>query len=208
MDRTFANRLADLRKCTGQSQKDAAAALQVSQALLSHYEKGIRECGLGFVTRAAIHYNVTCDYLLGVRSLKHGFSEGAISSGDIPEDNELSSMTLFRVLTVLREKLEIRPPLYRAVFLKYFTVIIYRFLVTAINAGDLPRNWIGEKIPIENAAFLECLSCLENVLLDTIKNGTQRVSDTEAPICVKTLVSEAENYIFTQIESMFDSFSE
>lgn len=203
MDRTFATRLADLRKSTGQSQKDTAAILGVSQALLSHYEKGIRECGLGFVTKAATHYHVTCDYLLGVSSLKHGFSEGANSSGSIPEDKELGSLTLFRVMTVLREKLEHQPPLYRAVFLNYFTVIIYRFLISAVNAGDLPRSWIGEKIPNKNAVFLEHLSGLEKILLDSIKNGPQQVPDCEIPLCVKTLVSEAENYVFTQIESIF-----
>ena len=53
-----------LRKERGLSQKKAAEALQISQALLSHYEKGIRECGLDFVVRAADFYGVSCDYLL------------------------------------------------------------------------------------------------------------------------------------------------
>ena len=38
-----------LRKERGITQKQAAEDLGVSQALLSHYEKGIRECGLDFV---------------------------------------------------------------------------------------------------------------------------------------------------------------
>ncbi len=38
-----------LRKERGLSQKSAAEQLGVSQALLSHYEKGIRECGLGLL---------------------------------------------------------------------------------------------------------------------------------------------------------------
>lgn len=42
-----------LRKERGITQKQAAADLGVSQALLSHYEKGIRECGLDFVVRVA-----------------------------------------------------------------------------------------------------------------------------------------------------------
>ena len=52
--------------------KGAAARLGVSQALLSHYEKGIRECGLDFVTRAAKLYHVTCDYLLGYSESRTG----------------------------------------------------------------------------------------------------------------------------------------
>ena len=54
-----------LRKERGIPQKQAAADLGISQALLSHYENGIRECGLGFVVRAAEYYGVSCDYLLG-----------------------------------------------------------------------------------------------------------------------------------------------
>ncbi len=54
-----------LRKERGFSQKKAAADLGISQALLSHYEKGIRECGLDFLVRAANYYQVSCDYLLG-----------------------------------------------------------------------------------------------------------------------------------------------
>ena len=54
-----------LRKERGLTQKQAAQDLGVSQALLSHYEKGIRECGLDFVIRVAEYYDVSCDYLLG-----------------------------------------------------------------------------------------------------------------------------------------------
>ncbi|MBQ7991065.1 MAG: helix-turn-helix transcriptional regulator [Oscillospiraceae bacterium] len=54
-----------LRKERKISQKQAAADLGVSQALLSHYEKGIRECGLDFLVKTADYYGVTCDYLLG-----------------------------------------------------------------------------------------------------------------------------------------------
>ena len=54
-----------LRKERGITQKQAAQDLGVSQALLSHYEKGIRECGMDFVVRLADYYHVSCDYLLG-----------------------------------------------------------------------------------------------------------------------------------------------
>lgn len=54
-----------LRKERGITQKQAAQELGISQAQLSHYEKGIRECGLEFVVQIADYYNVSCDYLLG-----------------------------------------------------------------------------------------------------------------------------------------------
>ena len=57
--------LALLRKERGITQKQAAADLGISQAQLSHYEKGIRECSLAFVVQVADYYGVSCDYLLG-----------------------------------------------------------------------------------------------------------------------------------------------
>ena len=65
MNRDFSRSITFLRKEKKLSQKQAAQELGVSQALLSHYEKGVRECGLDFVVRAADYYNVSCDYLLG-----------------------------------------------------------------------------------------------------------------------------------------------
>ena len=59
----------------------AAEDLGVSQALLSHYEKGIRECGLEFVVRVADYYGVSCDYLLGRSADRSGLT---LSVEDIP----------------------------------------------------------------------------------------------------------------------------
>ena len=65
MARGFAEIMAELRRERGLSQRTAAADLHISQALLSHYENGAREPGLGFVCRACDYYGVTADYLLG-----------------------------------------------------------------------------------------------------------------------------------------------
>ena len=61
----FSRTLSLLRKEKGASQREAAGALGISQALLSHYENGLREPGLAFVARACDYYNVSADYLLG-----------------------------------------------------------------------------------------------------------------------------------------------
>lgn len=61
-----------LRKEHKLSQKQVASDLGVSQALLSHYEKGIRECGLEFLVKVSEYYNVSCDYLLGKTSSRSG----------------------------------------------------------------------------------------------------------------------------------------
>lgn len=93
-----------LRKEKGVSQKTAAASLQVSQALLSHYEKGIRECGLSFLVRAADYYGVSCDYMLGRTPDRTGTT---LSIDEIPEADAAGKENLFRggILTVLNKKL-------------------------------------------------------------------------------------------------------
>jgi len=65
MREDFARTLALLRQERGISQRRAAQALGVSQALLSHYENGLREPGLNFVVKACDFYNVSSDFLLG-----------------------------------------------------------------------------------------------------------------------------------------------
>lgn len=56
----------------------------ISQALLSHYEKGIRECGLDFVVKAAQYYHVSTDYLLGLTPQRNG---STIAVTDLPTDD-------------------------------------------------------------------------------------------------------------------------
>ncbi|MCI8593917.1 MAG: helix-turn-helix transcriptional regulator [Oscillospiraceae bacterium] len=65
MESTFSRNLACLRQDKGLSQRKAAAGLGISQALLSHYENGVREPGLNFVIRACDFYGVSADFLLG-----------------------------------------------------------------------------------------------------------------------------------------------
>lgn len=70
----FPKNLANLRKESGINQKTAASHLGVSQALLSHYEKGIREPGFDFLLRAAEYYNCSADYILGRTNDKRGIA--------------------------------------------------------------------------------------------------------------------------------------
>ena len=65
MQEEFARRLSLLRQEKKLSQRKVAQSLGVSQALLSHYENGVREPGLSFVVNASRFYGVSCDYLLG-----------------------------------------------------------------------------------------------------------------------------------------------
>ena len=89
MNSDFPRIIALQRKERQISQKQAAADLGISQALLSHYEKGIRECGLDFLVKIADYYGVSCDYLLGRTPEPEGRT---LSIEDIPDDDGNNSM--------------------------------------------------------------------------------------------------------------------
>ena len=73
MNKDFPRIITFLRKERGLSQKQVAGDMGISQALLSHYEKGIRECGLDFLVKTAEYYGVSTDYLLG-RTVQRNFT--------------------------------------------------------------------------------------------------------------------------------------
>ena len=93
-----------LRKERGITQKQAAQDLGISQAQLSHYEKGIRECGLAFVVQVADYYDVSCDYLLGRSAERSGQT---ISVEELPEGNSATGGSVYRgsVLPTMYKKL-------------------------------------------------------------------------------------------------------
>ncbi len=101
----FPRTLSLLRKEKKISQRKAAGELGVSQALLSHYENGMREPGLEFLVKAADYYGVSCDYLLGRTMAREGAAILAEQVPDVMEqkDNVLkgSAMALLtrKVLT-------------------------------------------------------------------------------------------------------------
>jgi transcriptional regulator with XRE-family HTH domain len=104
MNNNFARIITLLRKERGYSQKKVAEDLEVSQALLSHYEKGIRECGLDFVVKIADYYNVSCDYLLGRTPERSG---ATLTVEDIPEPDAAGKENMLKgsLLPVLNKKL-------------------------------------------------------------------------------------------------------
>ena len=93
-----------LRKERGITQKQAAQDLGISQAQLSHYEKGIRECGLAFVVQVADYYDVSCDYLLGRSAERSGQT---ITVEELPEGNSATGGSVYRgsVLPTMYKKL-------------------------------------------------------------------------------------------------------
>lgn len=98
----FSRTLSLLRQEQGISQRKAAAQLGISQALLSHYENGIREPGLAFVAKACDYYHVSADYLLG-RTLSR---DGAIiMADDLYDSTDEKSSLRGSIMATLQKKL-------------------------------------------------------------------------------------------------------
>ncbi len=147
MNKDFPRIMTLLRKERGLSQKQAAADLEVTQALLSHYENGKRECGLDFLVRAADYYNVSVDYLLGRSPMSSGAS---VTERELPEssaaekyDGAPSGLSVFFQKKLLTNSIEIlfsllikakNSELSRAVY-SFLSLSVYRCYRMIYSAG-------------------------------------------------------------------------
>lgn len=176
-----------LRKERGLSQKQAAMELGVSQALLSHYEKGIRECGLDFVVRVANYYNVSCDYLLGRSADRQGATLhiDEIStedshqktgkeqkSGAIVTLNKRLVINSLNIIFELLEQAECRG--LTAEISSYLMVSVYKMIRTIYSSNPknpqamfsvIPEIYSGLSTALQsiNEANAKCLSVGKNV---------------------------------------------
>ena len=102
MNADFSRTLALLRQEKEISQRKAAADLGISQALLSHYENGVREPGLAFVRRACDYYRVSADYLLGRTLDRDG---GMIGSDELYDSSDEKGSLRGSIAATLQKKL-------------------------------------------------------------------------------------------------------
>ena len=102
MNADFSRTLALLRQEKGISQRKAAKELGISQALLSHYENGIREPGLAFVKKACDYYHVSADYLLGRTLDRDG---GMIDAESLYDSSDEKGTLKGSILATLQKKL-------------------------------------------------------------------------------------------------------
>lgn len=194
---TFSDRLTAQRKLKGVSQKDAAADLGISQALLSHYENGIREPGLQFLVKAADYYNVSCDYLLGHAANVLQLNR-AVDFEDLPEDEELSRETFIRadlaIMNSIVEDEEMAETLNKAVALAG-----YMGLFAAVTKGLLPRSWLGGNSD-NKAQFKFLMYSLAGDVHDlTSAPEDDELIGTEAPKSVQTLCAYVNDLINTRV---------
>ena len=102
MNADFSRTLALLRQEAEIPQRKAAKELGISQALLSHYENGIREPGLAFVRRACDYYHVSADYLLGRTLSRDG---GMIDAEELYDSSDEKGTLRGSIAATLQKKL-------------------------------------------------------------------------------------------------------
>lgn len=136
---TYSERLVELRTEKGYSQKAAAVDLGISQALLSHYEKGIREFNLDFLCRIAEYYNVTTDYILGRTDSRTGLNSQVLE--DIEEDNIFNTGTIYRAAIMTHERMNAGSSNAGESADILYALILYRTLFASAQKGYIPKRW-------------------------------------------------------------------
>lgn len=161
MNTNFNERLVELRTEKGLSQKDAAADLGVSQALLSHYEKGIREYSLAFLCKVAEYYTVTTDYILGLTNSRSGLQTSALE--DREEDSVFNTISIYRAAIMTHERMNAGSfQAGESADILYATTL-YNILFTAAQKGYIPKRWFS--LPPKYARAM-CLALEEAQLSD------------------------------------------
>lgn len=138
---TYSERMVELRTEKGISQKAAAVDLGISQALLSHYEKGIREFSLDFLCKIAEYYEVTTDYILGRSDSRTGLNATVLE--DKREDDIFNTATIYRAAIMTHERMNAGSSQAGEVADLLYAVTIYRTLFSAAQNGYIPKRWFS-----------------------------------------------------------------
>lgn len=191
----FSEILSKMRKERGVSQKKAAADLGISQALLSHYEKGIRECGLDFVIKCSKYYGVTTDYLLGVSENRNGMSNDVLAN--ITSTDGRSAKALAQSTKYLLEMASAATDGKKDNYVyDYFMLCAYRGALTLAKAGVLPKEIF--KIDYTIARDLASAAiALQDARFVFIEDKSRTGFDEAEFAPLKDMISEAEEYILS-----------
>lgn len=191
MENNFNERLVELRTEKGISQKEAAADLGVSQALLSHYEKGIREYSLSFLCKVCEYYDVTADYILGRTQSRSGLDTEALEDRD--EDSVFNTRSIYRAAIMTHERMNAGS--YQAgeyADILYATTL-YRTLFAAAQKGYIPKRWFN--LPPQYAQSF-CLALTEGYLSDfPEKNDNSRRYGGPEPKSIEAVIKGIEGII-------------
>lgn len=195
MSTSISSRLVSLRKEKNLSQKEAAESLEVSQALLSHYEKGIRECGLDFLCRASAFYDVSTDYLLGLTDNKM-MSDALFDEQEIPQDSEMRMSTVFRSSVYLMNRLSVYGRNYSSKIRTVYVLTIYKLYLAALSQGAVPGHESARK---ELAPYITTTT-IDNIINSMIFDGDSKPKRSEQlPRSMDTIINDATKTIEKEI---------
>ena len=199
MSTSISSRLISLRKDKNLSQKEAATALGVSQALLSHYEKGIRECGLDFLCRASTFYDVSTDYLLGLTENKM-MSDALFVEHEIPQDSEVRMSTVFRSSVYMQERLGVYGRNHSSKIRSIYILTLYKVYLSALVKGAIPGHENAKK---ELAPFVTT-SMIDHIIDSLVFEGDNKPKRSEQlPKSMETIINEATRLIDKEIARMY-----
>ena len=200
MEKNFSLIITELRKSRGISQKEAAEKLGISQALLSHYEKGIRECGQRFLVRIADFYDVSVDYLLGRENAPNRASSILASLDDASDDLDAEDVALLRAAIEVRERLRRRDPQLANLMVKHLSVQLYRMILHQARQGNLPKTWAGVACSdgelFANNLYLQLIDQAQMEETDSWRSARPAAANEPPPEAVKAMVNQAEDYVF------------
>ena len=177
----FAAKLSELRRENNITQKNAAEELGISQALLSHYEKGIRECHLEFVVKAAQYYGVTTDWLLGNSDNKYP-ENTLFDASDSDTDFTVKAQTILKSLIYLYNHSQNNNDS-EIFFNDFFSVAIKKYIAITENK-DVTLSKLCDLAISENEAT--------------------KLSFDDSPQCIKTLEEHAMKLIGNKLKSTSD----
>ena len=187
----YPERMVELRTEKGISQKAAAVDLGISQALLSHYEKGIREFNLDFLCRVAEYYNVTTDYILGRSDSRTGLNSTILE--DKPEDESFNTRSVYKAAIMTHERMNAGSSQGGEAADMLYAITIYRTLFSAAQKGYIPKRWFS--LPTQYAQALT-LAATETILKDfPDKTVTARRYGGPEPKSIETVIKNVENII-------------
>lgn len=199
MSTSISSRLISLRKDKNLSQKEAAERLGVSQALLSHYEKGIRECGLDFLCRASAFYDVSTDYLLGLTDNKM-MSDALFVDYEIPQDSEVRMSTVFRSSVYMQERLGVYGRNHSSKIRAIYILTLYKVYLSALVKGAIPGHENAKK---ELAPFVTT-SMIDHIIDSLVFEGDNKPKRSEQlPKSMETIINEATRLIDREIARMY-----
>lgn len=185
--------LSQLRKERGISQKKAAVDLGISQALLSHYEKGIRECGLDFVIKCSEYYGVTTDYLLGVSASRNGINDEYLSNMDNASGKSIATLSQATKYLLDIAGTSISDEIKNYVY-DYYMLSVYRGALTLAKTGILPKELF--KIDYTIARDLATAAIAMHDAKLVLIEDKSRTGESIQPSALTDLIQQAETFIF------------